>query len=72
MSRSKRGGLIRLTEQPGYPRVKTATQGEIIVLQRIKIIKITKLFNLFDYDIELKEEGITILTGPNGYGKPPS
>ncbi len=32
-------------------------------------IKIEKLFDLFDYDIELKPEGITILTGPNGYGK---
>ena len=32
-------------------------------------IKIEKLFDIFDYNIELKEEGITILTGPNGYGK---
>ncbi|EGW22981.1 AAA family ATPase [Methylobacter tundripaludum] len=32
-------------------------------------IKIEKLFDIFDYDIEFKEEGITILTGPNGYGK---
>lgn len=32
-------------------------------------IKIEKLFDIFDYDIELKPEGITILTGPNGYGK---
>jgi predicted ATP-binding protein involved in virulence len=33
-------------------------------------IKIQKLFGQFDYDISLKkEEGITILTGPNGYGK---
>jgi predicted ATP-binding protein involved in virulence len=33
-------------------------------------IKIEKLFGQFDYDIELnQEEGITILTGPNGYGK---
>lgn len=36
----------------------------------LKRIKIEKLFDLFDYDdIELKDEGITILTGPNGYGK---
>lgn len=35
----------------------------------LKNIKIEGLFNKFDYDIELKEEGITILTGPNGYGK---
>ncbi len=33
-----------------------------------KII-IEKLFDKFDYTIELKPEGITILTGPNGYGK---
>lgn len=32
-------------------------------------IKIYKLFNIFDYDIELKDGGVTILTGPNGYGK---
>nr|VFJ42707.1 MAG: Predicted ATP-binding protein involved in virulence [Candidatus Kentron sp. DK] len=32
-------------------------------------IKITGLFGQFDYEIELKSEGITILTGPNGYGK---
>ena len=32
-------------------------------------IKIEKLFDIFGYDIEFKKEGITILTGPNGYGK---
>jgi predicted ATP-binding protein involved in virulence len=26
-------------------------------------------YDIFDYNIEFKEEGITILTGPNGYGK---
>lgn len=31
-------------------------------------IKFTKLFGRFNYEIELKE-GITIITGPNGYGK---
>ena len=36
----------------------------------LRAIHITKLFNLFDYPINLNnEEGITILTGPNGYGK---
>jgi predicted ATP-binding protein involved in virulence len=35
----------------------------------LKKIKILGLFGKFDYDIELKEEGLTILTGPNGYGK---
>lgn len=35
----------------------------------LKRIKISKLFDLFNYTIELKEGGITSLTGPNGYGK---
>lgn len=35
----------------------------------LRNIKIEGLFNKFSYDIELKKEGITILTGPNGYGK---
>jgi len=35
----------------------------------LKRIKISKLFNSFDYDINLKAGGLTILTGPNGYGK---
>jgi predicted ATP-binding protein involved in virulence len=37
---------------------------------RLSHIGIKKLFGQFDYSIELnQEEGITILTGPNGYGK---
>lgn len=32
-------------------------------------IVIKKLFNRFTYNIQLKEDGLTILTGPNGYGK---
>jgi len=35
----------------------------------LKKIRIKGLFNKFNYEIELKNEGITILTGPNGYGK---
>lgn len=35
----------------------------------LKRITINGLFNQFDYEIELKPEGLTILTGPNGYGK---
>jgi len=35
----------------------------------LKEIMIKGLFNQFDYTIILKDEGITILTGPNGYGK---
>ncbi|MBN2092328.1 AAA family ATPase [candidate division KSB1 bacterium] len=34
-----------------------------------KTIIINGLFKQFNYKIELKDEGITILTGPNGYGK---
>jgi ABC-type cobalamin/Fe3+-siderophores transport system ATPase subunit len=37
---------------------------------KLSRIKIENLFGQFDYDIKLnKEEGIAILTGPNGYGK---
>lgn len=32
-------------------------------------IKFTKLFGRFDYDLEMKDGGITIITGPNGFGK---
>ena len=28
-----------------------------------------KLFGIFDYQIELKDGGVTIITGPNGFGK---
>jgi predicted ATP-binding protein involved in virulence len=35
----------------------------------LSFIKIEQLFDAFDYTIELKKEGVTILTGPNGYGK---
>lgn len=35
----------------------------------IKIINIVKLFGRFDYDIATKDGGITIITGPNGFGK---
>jgi predicted ATP-binding protein involved in virulence len=37
---------------------------------RLVNIKINGLFDLFSYDIDLnQEEDLTILTGPNGYGK---
>lgn len=37
---------------------------------KLEQIHIEKLFGKFDYTIDLNtEEGITILTGPNGYGK---
>lgn len=32
-------------------------------------IRVRKLFGHFDYNIEWKSDGITILTGPNGFGK---
>jgi predicted ATP-binding protein involved in virulence len=37
---------------------------------KVQSIRIKKLFGLFDYNIELNNiENMTILTGPNGYGK---
>lgn len=35
----------------------------------ISRLEIKKLFNRFDYTIELQKNTITILTGPNGFGK---
>lgn len=35
----------------------------------IKSIKITKLFDRFNYHLDFNPEGIMIITGPNGYGK---
>lgn len=35
----------------------------------IKTIKITNLFDRFNYKLDFSPEGIMILTGPNGYGK---
>ena len=35
----------------------------------LKSIKIKKLFGRFNYTIDFKQEGVTIITGPNGYGK---
>lgn len=35
----------------------------------LKSIKITKLFGRFNYDLIFPNEGIMIITGPNGYGK---
>ena len=35
----------------------------------ISNLKITGLFGRFNYNIELKDNNITILTGPNGFGK---
>lgn len=39
-------------------------------IMRIRRVKVEKLFGIFDHDIELNEaEHITILSGPNGFGK---
>lgn len=35
----------------------------------LKSVKISKLFGTFNYSFSLKDEGISILTGPNGFGK---
>lgn len=32
-------------------------------------IVVSKLFGTFDYEINMKSDGVTILTGPNGFGK---
>lgn len=37
--------------------------------ERMLEIHFEKLFGRFDYDVILNSEGLTILTGPNGYGK---
>jgi len=35
----------------------------------IDYLKIEKLFGTFNYEVTMNSEGVTILTGPNGYGK---
>lgn len=35
----------------------------------ISTLKIKNLFGRFDYELEFKKQGVTIITGPNGYGK---
>ena len=37
---------------------------------RLKNIRVTKLFGIFDHDIPVRlDDRITIIHGPNGYGK---
>ncbi|MCQ8130795.1 AAA family ATPase [Methylomonas rivi] len=36
---------------------------------RIKSIKVTGLFGLYDHDVTLKEDRVTVIHGPNGVGK---
>lgn len=35
----------------------------------IKSIQLHKLFGRFNYNISMKSGGVTIITGPNGFGK---
>ena len=35
----------------------------------LRVISVKKLFGVFDHHVELKEERITIIHGPNGFGK---
>lgn len=37
--------------------------------RRLRVISVEKLFGVFDHRIELNEERITIIHGPNGFGK---
>lgn len=37
--------------------------------KRMMQFKVEKLFGRFNYDLQLNKEGLTILTGPNGFGK---
>ena len=37
---------------------------------RLKNIRVTKLFGLFDHDISVRlDDRVTIIHGPNGFGK---
>jgi len=50
--------------------VQALKKQEIQTAVTIKSVKIEKLFEIFDYDIEFAEgENVLILTGPNGFGK---
>ena len=42
---------------------------KILGSERMIAIYFEKLFGRFDYNVVLNKEGLTILTGPNGYGK---
>lgn len=37
--------------------------------KRMMQFKVEKLFGRFNYDLQLNKDGLTILTGPNGFGK---
>ncbi len=42
---------------------------ETLKARRLRVITVTKLFGVFDHRIELNDERITIIHGPNGFGK---
>src|SRR5258705_13615207 len=44
-------------------------QGYNCVKMRITEIRISRLFGLFNHTIPMMSERVTIITGPNGYGK---
>ncbi len=50
--------------------IETITRQDTQTTMRVKSIRIEKLFEIFDYDIEYADgENVLILTGPNGFGK---
>jgi len=50
--------------------IQTITKQKTQTAVTIKSVKIEKLFEIFDYDIEYTQgENVLIITGPNGFGK---
>jgi len=50
--------------------IQAITKQETQTAVTIKSVKIEKLFEIFDYDIEYADgENVLIITGPNGFGK---
>ena len=40
-----------------------------IPARRLRAVKVRKLFNVFDHEILLNEDRITIIHGPNGFDR---
>ncbi len=59
--------MLGISKEDNYIPISISSYGEGDSM--LRKIKIEGLFKKFNYEIDLKEEGITILTGPNGYGK---
>ncbi len=50
--------------------IQTIAKQETQTAVRVKSVRIEKLFEIFDYDIEYAQgENVLIITGPNGFGK---